>query len=261
MYNNSDPILNKNLNAILKNSNSYEEVLKKLTEGNKEEVKLANELNLLLKNLAPMDDSIAQQAENYTAIPSKFFKSQTELEFHKTPYQQPFFNKIFLQNIVHFLKDPLNPSGASFPPNSFEKVWNKYLKDELKYSTDEKYIYSNERANEIWDYSHKDPENISDGSTDLFIPAPTGYYAGDLANAMKLNPNLKVFQASGYYDSSTPFYQTDLDIKNMFPEGSSFYKNIFITKYFSSHFISMDDLSRSQLKINLDKFYDNVLIN
>ena len=73
---------------------------------------------------------------------------------------------------------------------------------------------------------------------------------------MTLNPDLKVFQASGYFDGVTPFNQTNLDLAAMdiTPE---IRKNIEINVYPSGHMIYLDGDSRTKMKRDLSKFYDS----
>jgi carboxypeptidase C (cathepsin A) len=41
---------------------------------------------------------------------------------------------------------------------------------------------------------------------------------GDLADAMRKNPKLKVFSANGYFDLATPFFSTEYDLDHMYLE-------------------------------------------
>ena len=100
-----------------------------------------------------------------------------------------------------------------------------------------------------WDYTHIDPTGENKGGSGL-------YTAGDLAATMSLNPDLKLFQASGYYDSVTPFNQTNLDLAGMDIE-PIIRKNIEINVYPSGHMIYLDGNSRTKMKNDLSKFYDS----
>jgi carboxypeptidase C (cathepsin A) len=78
-----------------------------------------------------------------------------------------------------------------------------YLNEELEYISASPFIDLNDQVFRNWNFSHVDPTGAEKGGPDNL------YTAGDLAASMSLNPYLKVFLASGYYDAVTPFLQTD----------------------------------------------------
>ncbi len=145
----------------------------------------------------------------------------------------------------------------------YTAMWHVYLSDELKFSSTSPFLTQNDKAGgPNWNWSHIDPTGHS---------TPDNIYtAGDLAAAMELNPYLKVFSASGYYDAMTPFFQTIRNFENM-PLGSgdarlticnedmplgTGYARIKICNYESGHMIYLDDTARSKMKTDLAKFYD-----
>ncbi len=158
-------------------------------------------------------------------------------------------NTGIVRDIRDFLsKEPsvVNVQGA------YTAAWNHYLNNELKYTSQSNFQSMNSIVGENWNYSHIDPTGRQRGGS----TQDTGglYTAGDLAATMSLNPDLIVFQASGYYDSITPFYQTDLDIKAMEMD-PALQKNITTERYPSGHMIYLDGKSRSAMKSDLAKFY------
>ena len=80
------------------------------------------------------------------------------------------------------------------------------------------------------------------------------YTAGDLAAALELNPYLRVFFASGYYDAVTPFFQTVLDVENMPLGNPKTRDNIAMHFYRSGHMIYLDNESRTAMKADLANF-------
>jgi carboxypeptidase C (cathepsin A) len=148
----------------------------------------------------------------------------------------------------------------------YTAMWHVYLNDELKFSSTSPFMAQNDKAGgPNWDWRHIDPTraNVSDNL----------YTAADLAAAMELNPYLKVFSASGYYDAVTPFFQTFRNFVDM-PLGSqdesgnalrsftiSNYKsghlrNLTICNYESGHMVYLDNKSRSEMKKDLAIFYE-----
>jgi carboxypeptidase C (cathepsin A) len=74
---------------------------------------------------------------------------------------------------------------------------------------------------------------------------------------MELNPYLKVFSASGYYDAVTPFFQTILNFENMALSSPHARGNLTIRNYPSGHMIYLDNESRSAMKADLAAFYED----
>jgi carboxypeptidase C (cathepsin A) len=150
--------------------------------------------------------------------------------------------------------------AASIPGNDpalmavggvYTAMWHVYLNDELQFTSTSPFLAQNDKVGPNWNFSHIDParqkahENL--------------YTAGDLAAAMELNPYLKVFSASGYYDAVTPFFQTFLNFEDM-PLGSDdARKNLEVHNYESGHMIYLDNKSRSEMKSHLANFYKDAM--
>jgi carboxypeptidase C (cathepsin A) len=139
----------------------------------------------------------------------------------------------------------------------YTAMWHVYLNDELKFTSIAPFLTQNDQAGfPNWNFSHRDPagQRAEDNL----------YTAGDLAAAMELNPYLKVFSASGYYDAVTPYYQTFRNFQNM-PMGSDWARgsaphNLTICNYQSGHMIYLDDDSRAEMTKDLAKFYQKAAI-
>jgi carboxypeptidase C (cathepsin A) len=134
----------------------------------------------------------------------------------------------------------------------YTAMWNVYLNEELKYTCTSPFLDVNDQAFENWDFSHVDPTGAQAGG-----PA-TLYTAGDLAASMELNPYLKVFCANGYYDAVTPFFQTVWDLENMPLGNPETRHNLVFHTYPSGHMVYLDNPSRSAMKKDLGKFYDDI---
>ncbi|WP_211363206.1 S10 family peptidase [Fluviispira multicolorata] len=274
VYENPDFFLKMHIERILKEVQSYEELINELAQGNQKEWELSEELKVLLNNLVPMNDMMALTAGSYIGISPSVIKSQSELIFGKRPLvnledfaidnllikegkaigiydgRATGINTGIAKNIRELLsRDPsiVNVQGA------YTVGWNLYL-NELKYSSQSTFQSMNKYVGKYWDYKHIDPTGVNRGGN----TEETGglYTAGDLAATMSVNPDLKVFQASGYFDSVTPFFQTDLDLAGMDLD-SSLRKNILNKKYPSGHMIYLDGKSRTAMKHDLSKFYQS----
>ena len=75
----------------------------------------------------------------------------------------------------------------------------------------------------------------------------------DLANAMKINPNLKVQLNAGYFDLATPFYQGVYEMHHL-PIPQNLQANIEYRFYESGHMVYAKDASLKQLHDNVADF-------
>ncbi|WP_433867875.1 S10 family peptidase [Ralstonia wenshanensis] len=157
--------------------------------------------------------------------------------------------------------------AASVDPNSggndptmtavsgvYTAMWNTYLNDDLKFTSNSAFTDLNDQAFRHWDFRHTDPTGAQKGLDANCNVAL--YTAGDLAATMSLNVDLKVFSANGYYDFVTPFYQTMLDLKAMPLLDAGVRKNLSAGFYPSGHMVYLDGGSRTALKADLARLYD-----
>ena len=132
--------------------------------------------------------------------------------------------------------------------------WNKYLNDDLKFTSNSSFTDLNDQAFQHWNFSHIDPTGAQKGLDDKGNVIL--YTAGDLAAVMSLNVDLKVLSANGYYDFVTPFYQTVMDLQKMPLIDASVRRNLTATFYPSGHMVYLDAASRTALKADLNQMYD-----
>jgi carboxypeptidase C (cathepsin A) len=133
-------------------------------------------------------------------------------------------------------------------------MWNHYLNDELKFTSGSAFTDLNDQAFQYWDFHHVDPtgaEKGVDAQGNVLL-----YTAGDLAATMSLNVDLKVLSANGYYDFVTPFFQTEMDLRNMPLDSAVLRKNLSTRCYPSGHMIYLDGGSRTALKADVAAMMD-----
>ncbi len=123
-----------------------------------------------------------------------------------------------------------------------------YLNQELKYTSNSAFTGITDVT---WDWTHKDPTGKTSQGRGNLNTVP------DLAAIMGINPDLKVFQASGFFDDVTPWYQTRLDLQNMAID-PALRKNLQISEYPSGHMIYLDPDSRTALRGDLLNFFQIV---
>lgn len=138
-----------------------------------------------------------------------------------------------------------DPSGtAVFPP--MVVAFHNYLQNDLKYKSNEKYIFLSYKVNRNWDWHH-----TVNGHK---YPVPDTL--PDLRDAMTQNPHLMVFSGNGYFDLATPFFKTQYELNHM-GLAPSLQKNIDIHFYHDGHMLYIHTPSLKKLQKNLDAFYDD----
>jgi carboxypeptidase C (cathepsin A) len=140
-----------------------------------------------------------------------------------------------------------DPSGTGIT-GAFVSAFHDYLERELKYTTKETYFPHGPHVNETWDESHHAPGQ-SGGR-----PLREAYVAGDLADAMRKNPGLRVFSVNGLFDLATPFFMTEYDLSHMELE-PKLRDHVQFAYYPSGHMIYLNVDALKQLKSDLAAFY------
>jgi carboxypeptidase C (cathepsin A) len=143
--------------------------------------------------------------------------------------------------------DPSDSGIAS----AFVSAFHDYLERELKYSTKETYLPQGLNVNRMWDHTHRAPGFGFGGR-----PLRDAYVAGDLADAMRKNPRLKVFSANGLFDLATPFFITEYDLAHMMLD-PKLRDNVSFGYYPSGHMIYLNVAALKSLRADLSRFYSS----
>jgi carboxypeptidase C (cathepsin A) len=149
--------------------------------------------------------------------------------------------------------DPL-AQRADYDPQSsalssaYVSAFNEYLRKDLRYG-EGKTFKSSIQTFGTWNFQHRQPGQNQ---------PPTSSRQGsnvmpDLANAMKINPNLKVQLHAGYYDLATPFYQGVYEMHHL-PIPEKLQANIEYKFYDSGHMVYAKDASLKMLHDNVAGF-------
>jgi carboxypeptidase C (cathepsin A) len=149
--------------------------------------------------------------------------------------------------------DPL-AQRADYDPQSsalssaYVSAFNDYARRELHYGDGKSFKPSN-RTFATWNFQHQLP-----GQNPIPVSSRQGTNVmPDLANAMKINPNLKVQLNAGYFDLATPFYQGVYEMHHL-PMPTSLQANIEYRFYESGHMVYAKDTSLKMLHDNVASF-------
>jgi carboxypeptidase C (cathepsin A) len=148
--------------------------------------------------------------------------------------------------------DPLS-QRANYDPQSaalssaYVSAFNDYARRELHYG--EGVIFKPSLGIfRTWNFQHQQPGQNG--------PVPSEQGANvmpDLANAMKINPNLKLQLHAGYFDLATPFYQGIYEMHHL-PIPAALQANIEYKFYDSGHMVYAKEASLKMLHDNVAEF-------
>ncbi len=130
---------------------------------------------------------------------------------------------------------------------AFTAAFNDYVVRELNYPSEVPYKVSATVFRD-WDFKHTLRGQMR--------PAPVPIMVGDLSEAMRVNPQLKVLSANGYFDLATPFFATEYDLSHLDLD-PKLRANLTITYYASGHMVYLNLEAARQFKQDLAKFYDS----
>ncbi len=146
--------------------------------------------------------------------------------------------------------DPLSqraeydPQAAALS-SAFVSAFNDYVRGALHYGGEQQFKPSARLFNS-WDFRHEAPGQQATSRQGTNVMP-------DLANAMKLNPSLKVQLNAGYFDLATPFYQGVYEMHHL-PMPASLQSNIEYRFYDSGHMVYAKEASLQQLHQNVADF-------
>jgi carboxypeptidase C (cathepsin A) len=126
--------------------------------------------------------------------------------------------------------------------------FNDYARKDLKWGEDKRFqLFAN--VGRFWSFQHVPP-----GADQAPWQSPNVMV--DLAQAMKMNPKLKVQLNVGYFDLATPFFEGVYEMKHL-PIPAKLQSNIDYKFYESGHMVYAHEPSLKQLHDNAAEFIKN----
>jgi carboxypeptidase C (cathepsin A) len=148
--------------------------------------------------------------------------------------------------------DPL-AQRADYDPQStalgsaYVSAFNDYARKDLHYG-EGKIFKPSIGTFGTWNFQHQLPGQQRPGTS-----RQGSNVMPDLANAMKINPNLKVQLNAGYFDLATPFYQGIYEMRHL-PMPANLEANIEFKFYDSGHMVYAKESSLKLLHDNVADF-------
>jgi carboxypeptidase C (cathepsin A) len=145
-----------------------------------------------------------------------------------------------------------DPSDAGIV-GAYVSALHDYLERELNYTSEDMYLPSGPGVNQMWDHQHRLGSQAPAGGGGG-QPMRDAYVAGDLADAMRKNPKLRVLSLNGLFDLATPFFVTEYDLAHIELE-PKLRSNIEFAYYPSGHMVYLNVDALRQMKTDLAAFY------
>jgi carboxypeptidase C (cathepsin A) len=202
--------------------------------------------------------AIAQKLHEYTGLPVDYIM-KADLRIDGGEFRQSLQEDAGLTTgrlDTRFSGPDIDPLSqrAEYDPQStalgsaYVSAFNEYVRRELRYGGDQDFKHSIS-AGRNWNFAHQQP-----GQNQRFGSSRQGTNVmPDLANAMKVNPTLKVQLNAGYFDLATPFFQGVYEMRHL-PIPDNLHSNIEFKFYDSGHMVYAKEASLKQLHDNVAGF-------
>jgi carboxypeptidase C (cathepsin A) len=135
-----------------------------------------------------------------------------------------------------------DPSMTAIRP-PYTATFNDYVRRDLKFHTDLEYYILGGGITSPWNW------NVNNGWADT---------TQSLSSAMRKNPYMKVFLASGYYDMATPYFAADYTMSSMNLE-PEIRRNITTEYYEAGHMMYIEVNSLRKLKRDIAAFINGAV--
>jgi carboxypeptidase C (cathepsin A) len=203
-------------------------------------------------------DAIAAKLHDYTGLPVDYLK-KADLRVNGSQFEhelQSDADETTGRLDSRFSGPSLDPlsEGADYDPqaasiaSAYTAAFNNYVRTDLHYGMGMSYKPEIPLFR-LWDYQHKPP------GVPFALPEALNVMP-DLANAMKVDPNLKICLNGGYFDLATPFYQGIYEMAQL-PMPKKLQANIEYHYYESGHMVYAHVPALKQLHDNVAAFIAN----
>jgi carboxypeptidase C (cathepsin A) len=200
-------------------------------------------------------DAIAAKVSTYTGLSVQYIK-EANLRIAPARFRKELLrddDEILGRYDARFEGTDVDAAGETpgYDPSdtgiagAFVAAFHDYLSRELKYESQETYLPTSRDVIRSWNWKHHAPNG-----GELELP----YVAGDLADAMRKDPKLKVFSANGLFDLATPFFITEFDLGHMNLD-PKLRGNVQFGYYPAGHMIYLNPEALKELRSDLEGFY------
>jgi len=214
-------------------------------------------------------ESIAKQVSAFTGLSVEYVK-EAKLRISPTRFRKELLrdqDAILGRYDARFEGVDMDDAGENpgYDPSdtgisgAFTGAFHEYLQSELKYTSSEPYYLSAPGINQAWDWHHRPSGAMGfggGGGGGQGMPEPDTVL--DLSDAMRKNPQLKVFSANGWFDLATPFFGTEHDIEQMMLP-PSIASNVRFGYYPAGHMVYLNVAALKEFHADLESWYPTAI--
>jgi carboxypeptidase C (cathepsin A) len=204
------------------------------------------------------EDELAQKISHFTGLDVDYIK-RSNLRIAPSRFRRELLRKqglMFGRFDARFARPEADAVGdeATFDPTStgmagpYQAGFREYMQEELNTPTAD--FAPSAPVAEVWDWNHKNLSSYLQPEAQEHEPDT----AADLGEAMRRNPELKVFSANGFYDLATPFTATEIALETL-PLDRKLQQNITFAYYPAGHMVYLNVDALKQFRADLRKFY------
>ncbi|HVN41723.1 MAG TPA: hypothetical protein VMT50_02990, partial [Steroidobacteraceae bacterium] len=139
-----------------------------------------------------------------------------------------------------------DPYGSAIGP-AIVATFNDYYRRELKVDSDREYLLSGHEVYKEWDNRHAQP--------DVRGTVPWANTGVDLAQAMTMNPKMKLLVLTGYFDLACPYRTVEYAIEHL-DVAPAVRSNVTVEYYEAGHMMYVHPASMQKFKRDVDNFLD-----
>ncbi|MDA3913321.1 peptidase S10 [Oleiagrimonas sp.] len=194
------------------------------------------------------EKAVAEKLHQYTGLPTAYWV-KADLRVNGGMFEHELLGKDDLSTgrldtrFAGPSMDPMSKESEYDPQSSaissaYVATFNNYVRNTLKFGKNQHYrLFA---GFDHWDSTH----NHNQQSLNVM---------GDLAQAMKANPKLKVMMNGGYFDLATPFFAAEYELDHL-PIPQRLHKNISVHLYQSGHMVYVHVPALKKLHDNVAAF-------
>jgi len=153
----------------------------------------------------------------------------------------------FVGGTINALSESMkyDPYSTAIAP-AIVATFNDYYRQELKVESDRQYVLSGGDVGQAWDDRHAQPDLGG-------YKSPIANTAVDLAQAMTMNPKMKVLVQQGYFDLAVPYRTVEYVIDHL-DVAPDLRANVSIEYYDAGHMMYVHPASMAKFKKTLADF-------
>ncbi|QMV20137.1 peptidase S10 [Granulicella sp. 5B5] len=206
-------------------------------------------------------DAVAAQLASFTGLPVEYVK-ESKLRIQPTRFRKELLRndaEILGRYDARFDGNDVDSAGENpgYDPSDtgisgvFVSAFHDYMQHELKYDPNTQYDLHAPGLNWDWHHRPSGAQGFGGGRGQGPVEPDTVI---DLSDAMRKNPDLRVFSANGWFDLATPFFGTEHDLGQLMLPPAQL-GNVQFGYYPAGHMVYLNVEALKEMHADLEKWY------